>query len=470
MSELFTIGWMVRTVSGEIVGTPPYESVQACTIDSRSCEPGALFFALPGTRTDGHRFVDEALQRGAAAAVVSTDYPDLDRLAASVREGAPGALVLVKEPLRALQALASAYLTRFPDLVRIGVTGSNGKTTTKELIAGALSGAGRTYRSEGNLNSEIGLPLAIFGVTEEHRYAVFELAMSWPGEIRNLAGISRPQHACITNIGTAHIGHIGSVRGIAEEKRSIFSHFDGGQTAYVHESEPWREMLLEDVPGKRVLFGPEAMGDMEIVRSEGLRGTRMRLGKEEFLLQLPGAHNAANAYCAVAVARELGVADSAIAEGLEQTESLFGRSEFIDGDVAVYQDCYNANPESVRALLELFRSTPWQGGRRLLVLGAMKELGNQTEEAHRRVARDALAAEADRVILVGEEFANVLNGSREAVHCYGDVNELAAELPALVDQGDLVVLKGSRSSGLERLVPHLQEPHLQQPHLEQGKR
>lgn len=461
MSELFRLTWAVSILGCDTSGAIDVP-ITGVSIDSRECRPGSLFVALPGTRTDGHKFVEDAFANGAGAALVASNRfgQGKPQARANVDQATgkmAGVLCVVESPLRALQKLAAAYLDRFPELVRIAVTGSNGKTTTKELIASVLSEAAPTYRSAGNYNSEIGLPLAAFGIRREHRYAVFEMAMSRPGEIANLAAICRPQHACVTNVGSAHIGHIGSREGIAKEKRQIFSKFDGRQTAYVSEAEPYRQLLLEGVRGRVVLFGEGATEDFEHVRSEGLQGSIVRVGRYEVRLAVPGSHNVANAACAVALARELGVRDDRIAAGLEKAPTLFGRSEFIRGPVSVYQDCYNANPESMEALIRLLETTGWDAGRRIVVLGAMKELGDAAGEAHRAVARLALSAEADRLILVGEEFEHALNGSSSRALWYPSVEELERRLPDLVEEGDLVVLKGSRSSGLERLVPRLQD-------------
>lgn len=458
-AELFSLEEIISLLDCQTYGTAGTDFIREVSIDSRECRPGSLFVALPGSRTDGHEFVADAFEHGASAALVAAEHSRLSRLREAAGQSGNGLLLIVDSPLAALQSLAGSYLERFPELVRIGITGSNGKTTTKELVAAVLSVDAATHWSEGNYNSAIGLPLAAFGIRKEHRYAVFEMAMNQPGHIERLARICRPHHACITNVGTAHIGHIGSKSKIAKEKRAIFSQFDGNQTAYVAESEPYRDQLLAGLRGKAVPFGPEHTRDFVLLSAEGLRGSSVRLGKHDFRLAVPGSHNYMNACCAVAVGRELGISDRSIARGLANARPLFGRSELIDGDVSIYQDCYNANPESMQALFELLESTAWKSGRKIVVLGAMKELGPQSEEAHRAVSRTALRAGADQVIFVGEEFKHALNGSAASGGAlwFPRIEELYGTLSSLVRQGDLVILKGSRSSGLERLVPHLQD-------------
>jgi UDP-N-acetylmuramoyl-tripeptide--D-alanyl-D-alanine ligase len=216
--------------------------VSSVSIDTRSSRPGGLFIPLPGTKTDGHVYISDASEKGAAAALVKRS---------KWREGPEGsgplrpemAVILVEDTLVALQTLANRYLSRFPELTRIGITGSNGKTTTKELVGSILSHHAPTMTSAGNYNSEIGVPLSVFEVEPEHRFAVFEMAMNHPGEMDTLADIVRPHAALITNIGTAHIEQMHSKKAIAKEKRKIFKHFSGQQKGFLCESEPFYNFL-----------------------------------------------------------------------------------------------------------------------------------------------------------------------------------------------------------------------------------
>ena len=270
------------------------------------------------------------------------------------------------------------HLGRLPSVTRVGVTGSNGKTTTKEIIGGILTRHASTAVNEGNLNSEIGLPMACFGVGPRHRYAVLEMGMNRVGEMDILADIVRPDLALITNIGTAHIGLLGSQDAIAAEKKRIFAHFDGRQTGFLPEGERYGAFLAEGVRGKMVVFGPGSTPGFERSESMGLGGTLIHW--EGFRIRFPlfGPHNLANALGALSVARELGVPNAEIRDGLEAVAPLFGRSQVINGPVTVIADCYNANPDSMARSLEFLESLALE------------------RAAHRRSRRHARAGRAVR--------------------------------------------------------------------------
>jgi UDP-N-acetylmuramoyl-tripeptide--D-alanyl-D-alanine ligase len=432
------------------------------SIDSRTCAGGALFFALPGEHQDGHSFVASAAEVGAVAAVVTRPVaPD----------GAdwPCPVLVVPDTLHALQALAAWYVTEYlsGETIRIGITGSNGKTTTKEMIAAILKESASCFASAGNLNSETGLPLSVLATPSDVRYAVYEMAMSNPGEMAPLARIVRPHHAVITNIGTAHIGLLGSKMAIAREKKDIASHFSGGETLYVPEEDEYREFLSADVPGRVVLTGPESCGAS--VALDGASGNAViNRDGESFGVPLPGLHNGRNALTAVAVAQELGVAAKTALVALRRLALPDGRAQRIDGDgIRVIHDAYNANPDSMTAAVRMATDTDVS----ILILGDMLELGEFETAAHLRVLRGAVAAPVRVVALVGTRFAVAWRALREAGEDRSDdgrvaprvvavptTAELVPLLPGIVRTGDLVLLKGSRAVGLEACIPHLRAP------------
>ncbi|MFP4373635.1 MAG: UDP-N-acetylmuramoyl-tripeptide--D-alanyl-D-alanine ligase [Spirochaetaceae bacterium] len=446
-------------VGGTLYGSGD-SPITAITIDSRECGEGSLFVALPGERTDGHAFVADALRAGAAMAIVRSSYVTRNRGSLdSLLAETGGALCVVRDPLSALQQFSRERLRSFADLTRIAVTGSNGKTTTKELIASVLSRKAPTFKTRGNYNSEIGVPLSIFEVSETHTFGVFECAMNHVGEMEVLADIVRPELAVITNIGTAHIGLVGSQEGIAREKRRIFSRFDGTQTAVIYEDDAFRALLEEDLDGTVLLFGPETTPGFEGARSLGIEGMLLRWRGRDIRLPLPGRHNVLNALAAIRVALHFGCTDEEIQLGLENARAEFGRGEVYRGAVTVIQDSYNANAESMREAIRLLAETPHEGGRRILVLGAMYELGRYAAEHHRRVAEEAAASAADLIILFGPEFAAAAEevGDSRRIR-YADGFEGLVRLVAdSVQAGDLVLLKGSRGTRLERLLPLLTE-------------
>jgi UDP-N-acetylmuramoyl-tripeptide--D-alanyl-D-alanine ligase len=463
---LFSLDEILEAAGGvPIAGSGPWADVTDVAIDSRKIQSGALFVALKGERTDGHDHVAEAVEHGARALLVSEERA---RAIAEMLRGGERfkgiAAVAVKDPLAGLQALARFHMRKLPSVTRIGVTGSNGKTTTKEIIGAILSIGAPTAVNEGNLNSEIGLPLACFSVESGHRYAIFEMGMNRRGEMDVLAGIVHPGLALITNIGTAHIGILGSKADIAIEKKVIFSRFTGGQTGFLNEKEPFAPTLAADVKGRIVFFGPRSTQGFRGSESLGLDGTCIDWEGSRIRFPLFGAHNLENALGAISVARELSIPAAQIREGLESVPSLFGRSQIYKGPVTVVFDGYNANPDSMERAIAFVGEVEWPG-RKIAVLGGMRELGGESAGAHRTLGAKLAGARFDEVLLYGDEMVDAW-GELAATPAAGhsswtpDFAVLAAALKAMVKDGDLVLIKGSRGMEMERLLPELaRSPH-----------
>jgi UDP-N-acetylmuramoyl-tripeptide--D-alanyl-D-alanine ligase len=442
------------------VHAPARSGIASVVCDSRKALDGSLFVALPGERTDGHEFLGQAAAAGAAALLVSDAQAgrrreELARIAAEHGAG----VVAARDTLAALQDLARRHMRGLPAVTRVGVTGSNGKTTTKEIIGGILSRAAPTAVNEGNLNSEIGLPLACFSIDGNHRYAVLEMGVNHRGEMDVLADIVRPDLAMITNTGTAHIGLLGSQEGIAREKKRIFAHFDGRQVAFLPEDSAHHRFLSEGVLGRIVSFGPRSTPGFEGSDSMGLGGTLIHWEGSRIRFPLFGPHNLANALGAISVARELGVPNAEIRDGLEAVTPLFGRSQVIAGAVTVIVDCYNANPDSVEQILSFFEALSWRG-RKVAVLGSMRELGDRAGAAHRALGERLRGTALDAVFLLGEEMEDAWRALGESPAAarsqwHVDLGEVGSRLESMVCPGDLVLLKGSRSLELERLLPRI---------------
>jgi UDP-N-acetylmuramoyl-tripeptide--D-alanyl-D-alanine ligase len=430
------------------------------SIDSRTCAAGALFFALVGQHQDGHRFVAAAAAEGAVAAVVT-------RSASPDGVPWPCPVLVVEDSLSALHALAAWYVTEYlsGSTIRIGITGSNGKTTTKEMVAAILKESASCFASAGNLNSETGLPLSVLATPPDVAFAVYEMAMSNPGEMAPLARIVRPDHAVITNIGTAHIGLLGSKEAIAREKKDIASQFAGAETLYVPEEDEFRDFLSTDVEGRVVLTGPATQG-ASVTLDEASGNALITWGGERFGIPFPGVHNGRNALTAVAVANELGVDPGTAFRALQRLELPDGRAQRIDGDgIRIINDAYNANPDSVIAAVQMATETDVS----VIVLGDMYELGSFEAAEHLRVLRTALAASVRVVALVGARFAaawETLDGEddeergaaaerRPEVVVFPVTEELVPALEKLLRPDDVVLLKGSRAVGLEGCIPGL---------------
>ncbi|MBV6457181.1 MAG: UDP-N-acetylmuramoyl-tripeptide--D-alanyl-D-alanine ligase [Fimbriimonadaceae bacterium] len=417
--------------------------------DSRDVTDGTLFLAIKGNRADGHDFVPKLVDQGI-------------RFATLAERQVPGNAVIVPDLVEAVAKFGSSFRQTFHGPV-VGVTGSAGKTTTKEFAAAALSSLGPVLKSPGNKNTEYTSPL-VWAEVDEHRAAVMELAMRGPGQIEHLAAVHRPHIAIVTNIGTAHIEMVGSREGIAQAKAEIFAYMEGDGIAVLWKEDLYADTLRRRAPGLVVTFGFEEGADARIVGYRPLDWTH-----SEVLLQIDGAthrttlpivgrHQALNAAAGalaavVAGARaESAVADLAAAD-MPPMRMEIGRI----GGVTVVLDTYNANPSSTIAALQTLGELP-AAGRKLVVLGSMKELGEYNETGHREVGRALAVTAADRAILFGEE-TEVLR--REAIRTgmpesrisvASDIEEVRRFVQEAKD-GDVILIKGSRSLELERAVP-----------------
>ncbi len=442
--------------AGHLPGFSGTKAVFNISIDSRTAGKGSLFVALRGERTDGHRYLGQAVQAGASVLLVSDSFASENGNQCRVLQESADILI-VSDPLSALQDLARWHMKGLPGVERIGITGSTGKTTTKEIVGAVLSRFAPTAVNEGNLNSEIGLPLAVFKVDPGHRYAVFEMGMNRVGEMDILADIVRPNCAAITNVGTAHIGILGSRDAIAAEKKKVFSRFSAEGLGFVYEDDDYRDFLSEGVTGTVLTFGRRTTRGFEGAVSRGLSGYEIRYLGASLSFPLMGEHNLLNALCALSLASELGVPLSLAAEGLESVKPLFGRGEIISGEITLVVDCYNANADSMARSIATVRDLQWQG-RKILVLGSMLELGENSAEAHGAVGRLAAESGADAVFLFGEEMEfgkRGLDGAGfEGFSLFtSDYEVLSRSVGNFVRPGDLVLLKGSRGMELERLLP-----------------
>lgn len=421
-------------------------------IDSRQVKAGALFIALAGEKTDGHRFVEAAFKAGAAGALVELKKIDEYALA-------PASKILLpcENTLYALQKLAAAHLDELPRLLRIGITGSSGKTTTKEIALSIFCREKQVIANKGNLNSETGLPLSVFEAGPEHEAGIFEAGMNRKNEIAELARVLRPQIALITNIGSAHIGKIGSLEAVANEKKAIFSAFTGNETALIDKGDGFSSFLAEGVNGKVLFYGDGTKIAAAHLKAEplGLLGWNIEWQGKKLRFPLPGVHNLKNALAAAALAQTAEISDTAIIEGLADVKPLFGRAEIISNDgITVVRDCYNANPESAAAAITLCDELDWCG-KRIYVLGDMLELGGESESAHKKLGEHLARSKADFIFLFGNESAAALNPinavCRNVLHT-NNIDTLRSALKKQTETGTLVLLKGSRGCALERAM------------------
>lgn len=460
---------VLTAVGGSIIGGGSEETLCFTSVatDSRTVTAGALFVPLYGERQDGHAYIPQALANGATVVFVAHRalFADRDRYERLAANYTAVTFVAVEDTLRALQDAAGAYVTHFPRLIRCAVTGSSGKTTTKEIAASMLRQKYNVICTEGNLNSETGLPLSVFRIRAEHTLGLFEFGMNRTGEIAELATVLKPQYGIITNIGTAHIGLLGSREAIAAEKKHLFTYIDEGGVAIIPADDDFADVLADGVRGTVLRFGGEedCLRGVRLVRDDGIDGTVFTVDGIAMRLALPGAHNYRNALAAIALARALGVSAAQIGAGIAQVSATGARSRLRRGIYTILEDCYNANPESMEQALALCAAAR---ERKLFVLGDMLELGTESKAAHEAVAERAVAANPALLVLIGEEMraaydkALSMGFSRarlvyEPLHDDAAIARVAAAVRTAAARDDLVLLKGSRGMALERLVPLL---------------
>jgi UDP-N-acetylmuramoyl-tripeptide--D-alanyl-D-alanine ligase len=454
-----------KAMAGKPVGKPATlgstRFVGAVT-DSRAVKPGQLFFALPGERVDGFDFCKDAAKAGAAAVVV---------IAGRGRpEGCDSIPVIaVDDPLKALGDLAAAVRKPFEGRV-VGVTGSNGKTTTKELIAAALASAGKVLATQGNLNTDVGMPLTILSSTGKEDFWVLEMAMRGPGEIDYLTKIAKPHVAVITNIAGAHLGRLGSLEAVARAKGEIFGGLSDTGIAVLPVDEPMLEPVVATIPAARQRrFGTS--GSSAFVRimdfvPAGAAGSivRMAVGHEPHVVKLPlaGEHNARNAAAALAVAQALRVPIRKAVAGLEKVNLPAHRSQIsTHGGRIVMDDCYNANPTSMLAALRTVVGSAGSG-RAFAIVGDMLELGDDADLQHQSVGREAIKLGLAGVAGVGTLGAELVAGAKAAglspdrAQTFAEPADAAQAVAAWSTPGDWILVKASRGMRLERALEALQ--------------
>jgi len=427
------------------------EVAQGYSIDSRTVLPGELFFAVKGERLDGHDYVEAALGKGAVAAVVSKDQ--LHRFSDNTR------LLPVDDTLLALQALATA-VRRVWGKPLVGVTGSAGKTTTKEAIAHVLGSRFRVLKSEGNFNNHFGLPLMLLKLEPEHDVAVIEMGMSHAGEIRALAKIAQPEIGVVTNVAPVHLEFFDSLAGIARAKYELVESLPANGTAVLNADDDYVSQFGRDFKGRVIRYGMNAAAEVraEKVQSCGTEGSRFEVvtagGRELVRLPLVGEHNVLNALAAISVGLARGLKVSESAAVLATLRPADKRGQVLQlGNITVINDCYNSNPKALHAMVDALAGM--KAGRRIVVAGEMLELGPAGEEMHRAAGRYIAEKKIDVLIGVrGLAQAMVEGAGTGATRAeFFAAPERAGEwLAREARDGDVVLLKASRGVKLEKAL------------------
>jgi len=441
----WSLAEIATATEGRLVGVD--RAVDGVSTDTRSVAAGQLFIALAGERFDAHDFLDQAVAAGAVALVVSREE--------KIPAGVPA--VVVADTRLALGRLAAAWRARF-DLPVLAVTGSNGKTTTKEMIAAILKArfGDAVLATRGNFNNDIGLPLTLLGLNEDHRAAVIEMGMNHPGEIAYLASIGRPTVAVVTNAQRAHLEGMGDLDEVAREKGTIYSGLTEDGVAVVNADDTYADFWQEQAAPRRVSsFGFSPAAEVHgTVRQHGL-DIRLELtapqGEASLILQVPGAHNARNALAAAAACLAAGLPLAAVVAGLESFTGIKGRLQRRGGDAGaiVLDDTYNANPDSVRAGIDVLAATV---GRKVLVLGDMGEIGEASAQYHDEIGGYAKSQGVDRLFALGEAVGAAVRNFGEGARQFKDVDALVAALKPELTAETTVLVKGSRFMKMERIA------------------
>lgn len=481
MKSLLEKNELLSAVNGFVIGDDKNHSECGFTsvqTDSRCVGKDALFVPLMGEFQNGHKFIPSAVEKGASVVFVNKDefFAHQNDYLEMAAENHNVLFVCVKNTLTALQNAAEAYVGKFPDMIKVSITGSSGKTTTKEMTVSVIKqhfGEKNVAYTQGNFNSETGLPLSVFKINGNEKIGIFEMGMNRENEIGEISKVLKSKYGIITNIGTAHIGLLGSRQNIAREKRKSFDYIPVDGAAFVPENDDFADFCAENVKGKVVKYGKKSAEKygVKFVSDNGLSGTVFYVDDVKIELPLSGEYNYQNALGVIALAKELGISAKEIKSGLENMSSMAGRMETkkIEAKngkkIELIADCYNANPDSMGKVIDFCGSLS-NCGKKIYVLGDMKELGVVAVEAHRKIGEKLVAVKADYVFLVGKDMESAKlylceNGEKDFAY-FADgtdenISKLSEALLSVIDDGDVVLLKGSHSMALERIIPLIEK-------------
>lgn len=482
MKTLLELKTLLAAVNGKCV----LERTECCftkvATDSRNVSENTLFVPLVGEFQDGHKYIPSAVESGATVVFLNdSEYekkPDFYKELAEKNEKV--AFICVENTLHALQKAAEAYVSQVAgNMIRISITGSSGKTTTKEMMVSVAKkhfGADGVAYTKGNFNSETGLPLSVFTIRGDEKVCIFEMGMNRENEIGEISAVLKSKYGIITNIGNAHIGILGSRENIAREKRKSFDYIPADGAVCVPVNDDFADFCTEKVLGKVIKYGKtvdESVSGVKFIDDFGLEGTKFSIDGVEITLPLSGEYNYQNALGVIGIAKELGITAEEIKAGLEGMAAVNGRMETkkiqlkSEKTAVLIADCYNANPDSMKKVID-FCGTLKAEGRKVYVLGDMKELGSAAVSAHQEVAVAVFESKPAFVIFVGPEmkaaYEKLSQLAKNNIQIeYFEKNDekfysLAAEkIISFVQNDDVVLLKGSHSMALEKIIPLIEK-------------
>lgn len=444
---------IVKATKGALLKEADVKEIKAVSTDTRKIEEGTMFIALKGENFNGNNYVLDAFNKGAKIAIVDEVKCDLNELKEDV------ALIKVQNTGRALMDLAKFYREKL-GLKVVGITGSAGKTSTKDLVAAVLSDKYKVFKTKGNFNNEIGLPLMILELDSTYDVAILEMGMRGLGQIKELAEIASPDLGIITNIGISHIEILKTRENILKAKMEIATFFDKNNTLVVCGNDDFLGALPE-AQYKIVKTGVGEnfeIGAKNIALEELSSKFTVYDGEkeEEFSLDMPGEHNISNLMLGIAIAKELGVSFEEMKRGLKNIEATSMRLELIKKDgFSILNDCYNSSPVAVKSAIDVMKNI--EGKRRIAVLGTMRELGHKSEEAHMEIGKYAKENGIEKVLCFGDFSENIKEGYGEGCTVYENKEELIKDLLNIICGGDIILVKASRSLKFEEITKALLE-------------
>ncbi|EOU1681492.1 UDP-N-acetylmuramoyl-tripeptide--D-alanyl-D-alanine ligase [Clostridium perfringens] len=444
---------IVKATKGALLKEADVKEIKAVSTDTRKIEEGTMFIALKGENFNGNNYVLDAFNKGAKIAIVDEVKYDLNELKEDV------ALIKVQNTGRALMDLAKFYREKL-GLKVVGITGSAGKTSTKDLVAAVLSDKYKVFKTKGNFNNEIGLPLMILELDSTYDVAILEMGMRGLGQIKELAEIASPDLGIITNIGISHIEILKTRENILKAKMEIATFFDKNNTLVVCGNDDFLGALPE-AQYKIVKTGVGEnfeIGAKNIALEELSSKFTVYDGEkeEEFSLYMPGEHNISNLMLGIAIAKELGVSFEEMKRGLKNIEATSMRLELIKKDgFSILNDCYNSSPVAVKSAIDVMKNI--EGKRRIAVLGTMRELGHKSEEAHMEIGKYAKENGIEKVLCFGDFSENIKEGYGEGCTVYENKEELIKDLLNIICEGDIILVKASRSLKFEEITKALLE-------------
>ena len=453
--ENMTVKDLLAATGGKLLSGMPSEPLGNISIDSRTLEQGDFFFALKGKNFNGHNYLHEAATKGAAGMVVSESGDRADE------RNKARAVILVKDTTLALGDLAAYYRKKWA-IPLIAITGSNGKTTTKQMLASILGLKGKTLSNHGNFNNQIGLPLSLLKLTGEHKYAVMELGTSLPGEIGRLGAISQPDIGVITNIGYSHLEGLKDRDGVFKEKKTLFNNLKKGGCAVFNGDDQYLKTLGSELKVEKLTFGMDRKNDVSADKVQPVAGGvafSLFMAGRTIPVKLPvyGAFNVYNAMAAASAAKKLGIELEVIKKGLETFSAVKMRMEpfRLASGALLINDAYNSNPSSVKESVKSFVEA-FPAKTKIAVLGDMLELGERSAEFHKELGRFLAGQPLNKIFLVGPLMKNAFSALSGGIAVYFENKDgLAEQLKQELTKDSAVLFKGSRGMALEDLIKKL---------------